>query len=150
MLALNPRFVLFQGVNQKVRVVDDAKQSAVNSAYSSTVKLQLRRGSRCGYVLGAVREAGLSGSDAFEWLGKTFDLSKAYKQLAVLPDHQLQLDSRVEGKCSRLRPHFGSWFSCCDCILDCVQVHYQHFCGYRLSTALHTNLNSSFAAIERL
>ena len=40
-------------------------------------------------VLGAMREAGLSGSDALEWLGKTFDLSKAYKQLAVLPDHQL-------------------------------------------------------------
>jgi len=32
--SLNPRFVLFQGVNQKVRVIDDAKQSAVNSAYS--------------------------------------------------------------------------------------------------------------------
>ena len=40
-------------------------------------------------VLGAMREAGLPGSDALEWLGKTFDLSKAYKQLAVLPDHQL-------------------------------------------------------------
>ena len=23
------------------------------------------------------------------------------------------------------------WFSCWDCILDCVQVHYQYFCGYR-------------------
>ena len=22
------------------------------------------------------------------------------------------------------------WFSCWDCILDCVQVHYQYFCGY--------------------
>ncbi|CAL1136988.1 unnamed protein product [Cladocopium goreaui] len=37
--SLNPRFVLFQGASQKVRVIDDAKQSAVNSAYSSTVKL---------------------------------------------------------------------------------------------------------------
>ena len=44
----------------------------------------------------------------------------------------------------------GFWFSCCDCALDCVQVHYQHFCGYRLLTALHDNLNSSFATIERL
>ena len=42
------------------------------------------------------------------------------------------------------------WFSCCDCILDCVQVHYQHFCGYRLLTALHDNLNSSFDTIERV
>ena len=41
------------------------------------------------------------------------------------------------------------WFSCCDCILDCVQVHYQHFWGYRLLTALHDNLNSSFDTIER-
>ena len=88
--SLNPRFVLFQGVNQKVRVIDDAKQSAVNSAYSSTVKLQLQDVDyAAAMVLGAMREAGLSGSDALEWLGKTFDLSKAYKQLAVLPDHQL-------------------------------------------------------------
>ena len=27
---------------------------------------------------------------------------------------------------------FVSLFSCWDCILDCVQVHYQYFCGYRL------------------
>ena len=39
---LNPRFVLFQGANNKVRVIDDAKQGAVNAAYSSTVKLQLQ------------------------------------------------------------------------------------------------------------
>ena len=37
-----------------------------------------------------------------------------------------------------------------DCILDCVQVHYQCFCGYRQLTALHDNLNSSFATIERV
>ena len=42
------------------------------------------------------------------------------------------------------------WFSCWDCILDCVQVHYQYFCGYRQLTALHDNLNSSFATIERV
>ena len=88
--SLNPRFVLFQGANQKVRVIDDAKQSAVNSAYSSTVKLQLQDVDyAAAMVLGAMREAGLSGSEALEWLGKTFDLSRAYKQLAVLPDHQL-------------------------------------------------------------
>ena len=39
------------------------------------------------------------------------------------------------------------WFSCWDCILDCVQVHYQYFCGYRQLTALH-NLNSSFASMN--
>ena len=40
------------------------------------------------------------------------------------------------------------WFSCWDCILDCVQVHYQYFCGYRQLTALHDNLNSSFASMN--
>ena len=88
--SLNPRFVLFQGSNQKVRVIDDAKQSGVNSAYSSTVKLQLQDVDyAAAMVLGAMREVGLSASDAMDWLGKTFDLSKAYKQLAVLPEHQL-------------------------------------------------------------
>ena len=88
--SLNPRFVLFQGANQKVRVIDDAKQSAVNSAYSSTVKLQLQDVDyAAAMVLAAMREAGLSEQDNITWLGKTFDLSKAYKQLAVLPEHQL-------------------------------------------------------------
>ena len=40
--SLNPRFVLFQGANNKVRVIDDAKQGSVNAAYSSTVKFQLQ------------------------------------------------------------------------------------------------------------
>ena len=88
--SLNPRFVLFQGSNQKVRLIDGAKQSAVNSAYSSTVKLQLQDvDCAAAMVIGAMREVGLSTSDALDWLGKTFDLSKAYKQLAVLPEHQL-------------------------------------------------------------
>ena len=40
--SLNPRFVLFQGASRKVRIIDDAKKSCVNDAYSSTVKLQLQ------------------------------------------------------------------------------------------------------------
>ena len=49
-----------------------------------------RRGLRCGHGTWVLCvKLDLSGSDALEWLGKTFDLSKAYKQLAVLPDHQL-------------------------------------------------------------
>ena len=88
--SLNPRFVLFQGTNQKVRVIDDAKQSAVNLAYSSTAKLQLQDvGYAAAMDLGVMREAGLSGSEAIDWPGKTFDLSKAYKQLAVFPEHQV-------------------------------------------------------------
>ncbi|CAL1163338.1 unnamed protein product [Cladocopium goreaui] len=55
--SLNPRFVLFQGSSQKVRVIDDAKQSAVNAAYSSTVKLQLQDVDyAAAMVLGAMRE----------------------------------------------------------------------------------------------
>ena len=85
--SLNPRFVLIQGVNPKVRVIDDAKQRAVNSACPSGVKLQLQDVDyTTAMVLGAMRAAGLSSSDALEWLGSTFDLSKAYEQLAVLPD----------------------------------------------------------------
>lgn len=87
--SLNPRFALFQGASNKVRVIDDAKQSAVNAAYSSTVKLQLQD---VDYVAAMVlmvakmaKEVGVL--DDIAWEGKTFDLSKAYKQLAVLPEH---------------------------------------------------------------
>jgi len=48
-------------------------------------------------ALGAMKEVGLSTSDALDWLGKTFDLSKAYKQLAVLPEHQLHAVVGVRG-----------------------------------------------------
>lgn len=40
--SLNPRFILFQGDGSKVRVIDDARKSSVNAAYSSTTKLQLQ------------------------------------------------------------------------------------------------------------
>ena len=86
---LNPRFVLFQGANNKVRVIDDAKQGAVNAAYSSTVKLQLQDVDyAAAMVMEIMRMSAGAQVQLHEWLGKTFDLSKAYKQLAVLPDHQ--------------------------------------------------------------
>ena len=87
--SLNPRFALFQGANNKIRVIDDAKQSSVNSAYSSTVKLQLQDVDyAAAMVLGAMNAATTSDGSQLESCGKTFDLSKAYKQLAVLPEHQ--------------------------------------------------------------
>ena len=87
--SLNPRFALFQGANNKIRVIDDAKQSGVNSAYSSMVKLQLQDVDyAAAMVLGAMQAASTSDVAILEWCGKTFDLSKAYKQLAVLPEHQ--------------------------------------------------------------
>ena len=87
--SLNPRFVLFQGANNKVRVIDDAKQSSVNAAYSSTVKLQLQDVDyAAAMVVEMTRASTCLGATTMEWFGKTFDLSKAYKQLAVMPDHQ--------------------------------------------------------------
>ena len=88
--SLDLLFVLFKGSNQKVRMIDDAKQSTVNATYSLTVKLQLQDVDYTAVVVqGAMREVGLSVSDTLDWLGQTFDLSKAHKQLAVLPEHQL-------------------------------------------------------------
>ena len=87
--SLNPRFVLFQGANNKVRVIDDAKQGSVNAAYSSTVKLQLQDVDyAAAMVLEVMRESAGALGPNITWCGKTFDLSKAYKQLAVLPAHQ--------------------------------------------------------------
>jgi hypothetical protein len=86
---LNPRFVLFQGANNKVRVIDDAKQGSVNAAYSSTVKLQLQDVDyAAAMVIQIMRELASLDDNMSGWYGKTFDLSKAYKQLAVLPEHQ--------------------------------------------------------------
>ena len=87
--SLSPRFVLFQGTGGKIRVIDDAKRSAVNAAYSSTVKLQLQDVDyAANMVLFLMSEAAAAGVSGDEWMGKTFDLSKAYKQLAILPAHQ--------------------------------------------------------------
>ena len=83
---LNPRFALRQRLN-KVRVIDDAKASSLNTAYSSTFKLQLQDND---YIAAMIRAAMLEQqrqgvSDT--WHGRTLDLSKAYKQLAIMPDH---------------------------------------------------------------
>ena len=87
--SLNPRFALFQGTSGKVRVIDDAKKSAVNSAYTSTVKLQLQDiDYAANMVLAIMAEAAAAGVPLSDWKGKTFDLSKAYKQMAILPSHQ--------------------------------------------------------------
>ena len=87
---LNPRFVLFQGSNNKVRVIDDAKQGSVNAAYSFTIKLQLQDVDyAAAMVVEIMRASSQLDAQSLEWMGKTFDLSKAYKQLAVLPEHQV-------------------------------------------------------------
>ena len=75
--SLSPRFVLFQGTGGKIRVIDDAKKSAVNAAYSSTVKLQLQDVDyAANMVLFLMSEAAAAGVSGDEWMGKTFDLSQ--------------------------------------------------------------------------
>ena len=39
-------------------------------------------------ILALIRELSDAGLPTGQWMGKTFDLSKAYKQMAVLPSHQ--------------------------------------------------------------
>ena len=87
--SLNPRFILFQGDGGKVRVIDDARKSSVNAAYTSTTKLQLQDVDyAANMVLFLMIEANSAGLELGELLGKTFDLTKAYKQLAIVPEHQ--------------------------------------------------------------
>ena len=87
--SLNPRFALFQGSSGKVRIIDDAKKSGVNAAFSSTIKLQLQDVDyAAAMVLALMRELSNAGLPPGQWMGKTFDLSKAYKQVAILPSHQ--------------------------------------------------------------
>eukprot|EP00435_Cladocopium_sp_Y103_P033666 s1851_g8.t1 len=87
--SLNPRFALFQGPSGKVRIIDDAKKSSVNASYSSTVKLQLQDVDyAASMVVALMQELSSASLPHDQWMGKTFDLSKAYKQLAIHPSHQ--------------------------------------------------------------
>ena len=72
-----------------MRVIDDARKSSVNAAYSSTTKLQLQDVDyAANMVLLLMIEATSAGLELGDLLGKTFDLTKAYKQLAIQPEHQ--------------------------------------------------------------
>ena len=86
---LNPRFVLYQGENSKVRIIDDAKVSSLNAAYTSVIKLQLQDSDYISSMAMEVARAAKHSSQPKRcWLGKTYDLKKAYKQLGVLPQHR--------------------------------------------------------------
>ena len=96
----NPRFVLYQGTQAKPRVIDDAKSSGLNDTYSSGERLRLQD---IDYVALLCLQAGrmsskhhisvslstgetLKGKAAITrptWKGRTLDLRKAYKQMAV-------------------------------------------------------------------
>ena len=87
---LNPRFVRNQGSSRKPRVIDDAKVSFLNLAYTSTVKLQLQDTDFIAAMSYELMNRLVSNCAPVSesWLGKCFDLSKAYKQVSVLPSHR--------------------------------------------------------------
>ena len=75
------RFVLEQG--SKLRPIDDGLEAQLNSAYTSTIWLDLQDADD---VVALTLELGKR--KEFDWVGKTLDLSKAYKQLPILPSHR--------------------------------------------------------------
>ena len=87
------RFVLVQGAELKLRPIDDCHEAQLNDAYSSTIKLKMMDSD---YVTALalmisrmeVARAKKLGVPARPWAGKTLDLTKAYKQLPVLPAHR--------------------------------------------------------------
>ena len=75
------RFVIEQ--RSKSRPIDDGLEAQLNSAYTSTIRLDLQDAD---HVVALTLELGKS--HELNWLRKTLDLSKAYKQLPVLPEHR--------------------------------------------------------------
>ena len=120
---LTKRFLLLQGEDMKERVIDDYKRSHVNAAFSSRSYLELQdvdvlaalvtmvmqliaRGPSIQVLLqnGTVLEGTLSKSvqRGESVVGRCFDLSKAYKQIAV---HEQSLKHAVLGA----RSANGKW-----------------------------------------
>ncbi len=82
---LNPRFVLYQGESSKVRIIDDAKVSSLNAAYTSVIKLQLQDSDHISAMaMEVARTAKHSSQPKRCWLGKTYGLKKAYKLVCFL------------------------------------------------------------------
>ena len=75
------RFVIEQGA--KLRPIDDGLEAQLNSAFTSTIRLDLQDAD---YVIALALLLGESSNR--DWMGKILDLAKAYKQLAVLPEHR--------------------------------------------------------------
>eukprot|EP00439_Symbiodinium_sp_Y106_P025560 s8862_g3.t1 len=105
--SLSPRFLLRQGEDSNIRIIDDFKMSAVNRAFGSSSFLELQD---TDYAVGLLRflsrvlqdrskvRVPLADGSVLEgdWsremlsrpalLGKTLDLSKAYRQVGIHPD----------------------------------------------------------------
>ena len=102
---VNPRFVLLQGPSKKPRVIDNCRQSGLNSTYTSLESLQLhdfdmvvsvaKLASSCNnggmakvrLSTGEVKQGPIHPSlIGTQWKARSLDLAKAYKQLAVHPN----------------------------------------------------------------
>ena len=105
--SLTKRFCLYQGEERKIRVIDNYRDSGVNSAYSSSSYLSLQD---TDFIVGLLRfimmvcarrdkvVVHLSSDEILEgewnpvmlskpnWLGRCVDLSKAYKQVPIHKD----------------------------------------------------------------
>ena len=85
------RFVLVQGKEKKLRPIDDCLEAQLNSAYTSTIRLELQDSDYLANmalrVAEKMREAGPRAKER-PWGGKCLDLSKAYKQMPILPSHR--------------------------------------------------------------
>ena len=82
------RFVIEQG--SKLRPIHDVLEAQLNAAYTSTIGLDLQDAD---YLVALMLELGKTGDLC--WVGKTLDLSKAYKQLPILPGHSGHRDLAV-------------------------------------------------------
>ena len=98
----NPRFALYQGAESKIRAIDDGRRSALNLAYTTNFKLELYDVDTLAALVASVADSLQLGKKSFDmeyettctvpvhldvasdnWSGRTLDLSRAYKQLAV-------------------------------------------------------------------
>ena len=98
----NPRFALYQGSENKVRAIDDGKRSALNLAFTTNFKLELYDVDTLAALVASVADSLRTGRVSFDmdddtvcsvpvhpevasdgWSGRTLDLSRAYKQLAL-------------------------------------------------------------------
>ena len=85
------RFVLVQGSELKLRPIDDCLEAQLNQAFTSTSYLKLQDVDYVTSLALRIAEAVSEGKQKYgsgKWLGKCLDLSKAYKQMAVHPDHR--------------------------------------------------------------
>ncbi|CAE7224123.1 unnamed protein product [Symbiodinium sp. CCMP2592] len=92
---LNPRFPIYQGVSLKLRVIDDAKASGLNSAFSPSYKVKLMDidvlACLVAHVASGLHLGHCDGNPVHhlvassEWEGGTLDLARAYKQVPIDP-----------------------------------------------------------------